>query len=165
MRRAACMLWLLILSTFCAAQSSETNFPVGPQYLITNGTPEFLHSIATPSLSFNPPLAPPPVVEAETGTIEPSTPPPVIDTQSALPEILWGEPKSSTIEIAATSTAVNTPPSLFDAGVTGFFNSQSLHGRDLGMSLADAAAYWKAHKVVVSRLYTNADIERLHGGE
>jgi hypothetical protein len=163
MRLAVCMFCLLILSVFCAAQSAETNFPMGPQYLITNGTPEFLRSIATPSLSFNSPLAPAPVVATETGTLEPSTPPPVIDTQTALPEILWGEIKPSTIEITSTSTVMNAPPSLFDAGVTGFFNSQSVRDRDIGVSLAQAAAYWKAHKTLVSRLYTNADIERLHG--
>lgn len=33
--------------------SQETNFPVGPQYLITNGSPITLRPIATPSLSLS----------------------------------------------------------------------------------------------------------------
>lgn len=40
---------LPLLAGFCFAQ--ETNFPVGPQYLITNGTPLTIRPIATPSLS------------------------------------------------------------------------------------------------------------------
>jgi hypothetical protein len=40
---------LPVLAGICFAQ--DTNFPVGPQYLITNGTPLTIRPIATPSLS------------------------------------------------------------------------------------------------------------------
>jgi len=42
---------LLVVSGVSAAQ--DTNFPVGPQYLITYGNPLFLHPIETPSLSLS----------------------------------------------------------------------------------------------------------------
>jgi hypothetical protein len=33
-----------------------------------------------------------------------------------------------------------------------------------GITLGEVAMFWKAHKSHAPRVYTNADIERLHGG-
>lgn len=49
MRLKSALVLLPVLTGICFAQ--ETNFPVGPQYLITNGTPLTIRPIATPSLS------------------------------------------------------------------------------------------------------------------
>lgn len=49
MRLKSALALLPLLGGICFAQ--ETNFPVGPQYLITNGTPLTIRPIATPSLS------------------------------------------------------------------------------------------------------------------
>lgn len=51
MRPHCLLVVLLVLSGISAAQ--DTNFPVGPQYLITYGNPLFLHPIETPSLSLS----------------------------------------------------------------------------------------------------------------
>ena len=49
MRPKSIVLVIFMFAGFAFAQ--ETNFAVGPQYLITNGSPMTLHPIATPSLS------------------------------------------------------------------------------------------------------------------
>ena len=53
MRLACCLLFALM--GIGAAQ--DTNFPAGPQYLITFDSPMFARPLATPSLSLNAPLA------------------------------------------------------------------------------------------------------------
>ena len=63
MRSFVCACCLLVLAGICWAQ--DTNFPVGPQYLMTFGSPLLARPIATPSLSFETPLL-------EAGTIEAS---------------------------------------------------------------------------------------------
>jgi hypothetical protein len=32
------------------------------------------------------------------------------------------------------------------------------------VTLGESASFWKSHKLHASRVYTNADVERLHGG-
>jgi len=49
MRLQPFLVLLVVLVGTCSAQ--ETNFPVGPQYLVTMGNPMLLRPIATPSLS------------------------------------------------------------------------------------------------------------------
>ena len=51
MRLASLFCFLIALAGISAAQ--DTNFPVGPQYLITGDSPMFLHPIATPTLSLS----------------------------------------------------------------------------------------------------------------
>src|SRR5436305_14060801 len=75
---------LLLLTAFvgiCVAQ--DTNFPVGPQYLITTNSTLFLRPIGTPSLSFEPmPAAP--AVATQSASSTPST-------EAYLPSVYWGE--------------------------------------------------------------------------
>ncbi len=49
----------------------------------------------------------------------------------------------------------------FNPGVRQFTTSSDLHERGYGMNVAEVAAYAKAHKRSATRVYTNADIDRL----
>jgi len=49
-------------------------------------------------------------------------------------------------------------------GVEQTTDAQELRGRGLGVTVGEAASFWKKHKVAAAHLYTNRDIERLHGG-
>jgi hypothetical protein len=183
------LLWvsfIFILGGISAAQ--DTNFASGPQYLITGQSPMFLHSIETPSLSFGPSSAiAPPVttknIEASQVVETPTSAPSGVD----LTEIYWGKPENtantgeteasesetsavqntqvqaSDIEISGTNPTQPLPASLFDTGVTGIADAQSLHERGYGVSIAESAAYWKAHQSRPVRTFTNKDVERTPG--
>jgi hypothetical protein len=58
MRRTQLLIFFVVFAGFCVAQ--DTEFPVGPQYLITTSSSMLLHPIATPSLSLGeaPPATP-----------------------------------------------------------------------------------------------------------
>ncbi len=93
---------LLGLSGISIAQ--DTNFPVGPQYLITTTSPLLLHSIATPSLSLGqalPSLSS--VTQAEVGPGP--TPSATSPSDTFLGDVYWGEHRSSEI----TGRRLETP--------------------------------------------------------
>jgi len=163
---------LLGLIPFLAAPSfaQDTSFSAGPQYLITTD-PMFLHSIATPSLSLGE-GAPAAVIPFATQTV--ATEP--VPTETALPpstgtpsvtdfsRIYWGSPvaaPSSEIEITSAALPPNLPAGIFEPGVTGITNAQTLRQRGYGLSVAEAAAYSKANKRRASRVFTNEDLARL----
>jgi hypothetical protein len=175
-----------VLSGISAAQ--DTNFVSGPQYLITGQSPMFLHSIETPSLSFGPSSATAPPVTTE--NVEASQ---VVETPTSVPsgvdltEIYWGKPQSavstgeteasgvgtseiqtnevqtSEVEISSAQPMQPLPASLFDTGVTAIADAQSLREEGYGVSLAESAAYWKAHQKQPVRTFTNKDVERTPG--
>jgi hypothetical protein len=157
---------LLVLAGISAAQ--DTNFATGPQYLITGSSTMFLHSIATPSLSFGPSSAPAPAVTTE--TVPASQ---VIETPPTLPRnvdltgIFWGAPEasepSSEIEITTTQTPQNLPASITNVGVTAMVDPQSLREQGYGISIAEVAAFWKTHGRHATHILTNKDAERVHG--
>jgi hypothetical protein len=166
MRLATLFCLLLALSGFSAAQ--DTNFPVGPQYLITRDSPMFLQPIATPTLSLStpPPSAAEPALATEPVPEAPSTSP-VPLSQPDLASIYWGEnvtgKTSASSEIELSSTAPpSVPASILDTGVTGTTDAQSLRQRGYGVPLGDTASFWKSHKPHATRSYTNADVARLH---
>ena len=64
------------------------------------------------------------------------------------------------IELKGGPVPANLPASMFDAGVTGTATPQSLLHRGYGLSLGEAAAYWKAHKKPAPRVFTNRDLQR-----
>jgi hypothetical protein len=173
MRHAGAFLFLVILVAGLAAQ--DTNFSVGPQYLVTT-SPLFLHSIATPSVSLEP--LPAGSTWVEEASAQETTPPPPGGPQNDvyLPSVYWGDDwvqhvrgessvaGSNVSEIEITSPQ-NTPPlpeSLLNAGVTRITDAQSVLASGFGRTLGEVSAYWKA-KHHVPRVYTNADIARLHG--
>jgi hypothetical protein len=163
-------LWLLlIVAGVCAAQ--DTNFHAGPQYLITQSSTLFLHSIATPSLSFQSEAAPAPFASPG-GTPETVPVSQVEETPAPLPagmnlgRIYWGPfpdvaKQASEIEIAGSELPKNLPASITDVGVTAVLNVQSL--RQEGTSLGETAAFWKSHAPHASRTYTNKDVQRASG--
>ena len=179
MRLASLLCLLLALTGISAAQ--DTNFSIGPQYLITSDSPMFLHSIATPTLSLS---APTPGLSAPASEA-PAEPPSVSSAppfQPDLARIYWRGPEvtenvsemgaknanenvsqnPSEIEIASAPLPGALPASILDTGVTGMTDAQSLRQRGYGVSVGETASFWKAHKPHASRHYTNADVQRLH---
>ena len=155
---------LLMLAGSSVAQ--ETNFPVGPQYLITSGSPLFLQPIATPSVSFGSGLPAPSAVSTEATAKADEETVAVVSAvleaqqQIALPSIYYGFPRVSVVEIAS-GEAVSLPASILGPGVVEFTTPQALRERGYGVTLAEAAAKWKTHTLRARRIYTNEDLERL----
>ena len=170
MRLASCFFSLLLLTGISAAQ--DTNFSVGPQYLVTGSSPMFLHPIATPSLSLST-SAPSPSAPAAEALPEPSSPFAGAPPQPDLTRIFWGEPASEKspeqvtenvgeIEITSAQPSQPLPASIVDPGVTSMTTAQSLRVWGFGAPLGETASFWKTHKPHASRRYTNADVQRLH---
>ncbi|HWY04201.1 MAG TPA: hypothetical protein VNX60_11065 [Candidatus Acidoferrum sp.] len=163
MRLASFCFLLFVLAGISAAQ--DMNFAVGPQYLMTSGSPMFARPIATPTLSLDAPLPSlpslpevgPPVAD------QPFVPNPEIQGPDLLP-VYYGYPMPSVVELTSTEAASEVPQSIINAGVVGMTNVQSLRERGYGVTLGESALFWKSHKLHASRLYTNTDVERLHGG-
>lgn len=171
-----------LVAVFAAgiALGQDTNFPDGPQYLLSSipdarsaSSNFFVRSISTPSVSL-----PGPALEvgasnatsnlnagAETQTIV--APEAVGLTEANLSPINDGLPTANVIEITspATSTAsAEIPQNIFDIGVGRIIEAKDLRETDYGVTLPGAAAYGKEHVRRATRVYTNADIDRLHGG-
>lgn len=95
--------WLL-LAGICAAQ--DTNFQLGPQYLITTGSTMLLHPIATPSLSLEPGL--PPVPNAPSGVAATPTSE-AAPSNTFLGDVYWGEHADNEIVGRRLTTPSMTP--------------------------------------------------------
>ena len=168
---------LLVVSTQGVALGQDTNFATGPQYLMNYGSPLLAHPISTPSMS----LASPPlevgasdatgvlIAGASAQNVLPPSP-------DALPKIdlfpiYYGGPpvgENAGISFSYTtepsSLPSEIPPSISDSGVWQMTTAQALRERGYGVTLAEAAAYGKARIRHGTHVYTNADIDRLHGG-
>jgi hypothetical protein len=163
---------MLVLALQGAAFAQDTNFPTGPQYLMNHGSPMFARPISTPSMS----LSEPPleigadtatavlIAGAENQTVLPPSP-------DALPKvdlfpIYYGVAPVNVIEIRfpEASSSRELPASILDTGVWQVTTAQALRERGYGVTLAEAAAYDKVHYRRATRVYTNADIDRLRGG-
>lgn len=171
MRLALTFCVLLPLSAISFAQ--DTNFPVGPQYLITTADTLLLRPIETPSLSLESGL--PPAVFASDATLASDS---VLNsgpsngaqssatgnalTTSDLATIFWGEPSVREIVVTDEPGPSNLPASIANFGVTGMTDAQTLREQGYGVSMADSAAFWKTHKRHAPHVYTNEDLERLH---
>jgi hypothetical protein len=159
--RFACLFSLIVaLAGIAAAQQPETDFPVGPQYLITQPYPTILQPIATPSME---PWQQPGVVSPESGVAGPV----MINIPAYLPWVYWGYAPPGAVEVVPETEAVPAPSGLPEAyvnlGVSAIATPTWLHDHDCGMSLAQVARYWKAQHLQATHVYTNADIERLNG--
>jgi len=165
-----CILLFLIGS----AIAQDTNFAAGPQYLLT-GAPLLAHSIATPTLSLDAPL--PPVEPAsisipEAATEVPFTTNPQLEHQADLIPIYYGADNHYGVSTAAvvevsfpeggTELSAALPASIVESGVTELVDAQALRVRGHGVTVAEAAAYWKTHKLPARRNFTNEDVKRLH---
>lgn len=159
--RLSCLVGiLLIVGGMAFAQQPETNFLVGPQYLITQPSPTLLQPIATPSYE---PSQPSGVLSSETGVAGPVT----ITLPAYLPSVYWGYPPPGEVEVSSqpepASAANSLPPGYVDTGVDAIATPSWLHDRDYGMSPAQAARYWKAQHLHATHVYTNKDIDRISG--
>ena len=87
---------------------------------------------------------------------------PIIDFFS----IFYGEPSANVIEVSLASepSTSELPPSILDTGVSQVTTVQDLRERGYGVTLVEGAVYAKAHIRHANRVYTNADIDRLHTG-
>lgn len=170
--RVSCSCMLLVLFALGVASAQETNFPSGPQYLMNYGSPFFARPISTPSMSFTqPPLEVGGsnttgilIAGAENQTVLPPSP-------GALPKIdlfpiFYGRPPVNVIEISFSSepSSNRLPASILDTGVWQIATAQTLRERGYGLTLVEATAFGKAQTRHANRVYTNADIERLHRG-
>ena len=98
MRRSWPILMLFAMCGFLAAQ--DTNFSVGPQYLVNTNSPLLLHPIATPSMSLDAALAPTPTA---------STPEAAPPSNTFLGGVYWGDHSSSEIVDRRVSTPSMSP--------------------------------------------------------
>jgi len=164
-----CFLLFLIGS----AVAQDTNFAAGPQYLLS-GSPLLAHSIATPTLSLDAPLPPVEAVsisvpEAATGV--PFATNPQLEHQADLIPIYYGVDNhygvsTAVVQISfpegAAESLAALPSSIVESGVTELVDAQALRMRGHGVTVAEAAAYWKTHKLPARRNFTNEDVKRLH---
>jgi hypothetical protein len=162
MRLATLFCLLLVLAGITAAQ--DTNFSVGPQYLMTSGSPLFAQPIATPSLSLEAPLPGIPSLPQVGPAVEnePFVANPELRRQADLFPVYYGYQPISDVEITSAQPTIALPASILDSGVTGMTTVQSLRLRGYGVPLGDTAAFWKSHRPHAIRVYTNADVQRLH---
>ena len=151
---------ILMACSVALAQQAETNFPVGPQYLITQPYPAMLQPIATPSLE---PWQPTGVVSPQTGEAGPV----LITVPAYLPSVYWGYEPPGSVQIVPEPEPApvpgNLPADYIDVGVSDVATPAWLNEHDYGMSLVQVARYWKEQHLRATHVYTNEDIERLNG--
>jgi hypothetical protein len=164
---------LSVVTVFLVALSSlafgqDTNFNKGPQYLLT-GSPMLARSIATPAYSLaGPPLetgADNATAGLHAGAENQYEPAPNPDAQPSINlfPIFYGRPAVSVVEVSFSPEAPSKPipNSILNAGVEQIGDWATLQERGYGITLAEAASLSKktAH---ATRVYANADLERLH---
>jgi hypothetical protein len=170
MRICGLLCFVLALAGVGAAQDS--NFAVGPQYLMNYGSPMFMRPIATPTLSLSETAAPAAVVTPEASYSSSAGTSVSVPVQPDLRRVYWGsqdetEPAVETggvIEISGAAPAANLPASIVNVGVQETVDAQALRLRGYGVTVSEASAFWKVHKPHAVRVFTNRDVERLHGG-
>lgn len=159
-------------------QNKDTNFNTGPQYLANFGSPMFLRPISTPSLSLGAATPAAPENSAQPATVAEAEPAPASPPSPDLFRVYYGgsvegaaeastEPNETVageIELSSAKIPSTLPSSIANVGVEEILDSHSLRERRYGMDLAESAAFWKTHTPHASRVYTNADVARLHGG-
>jgi hypothetical protein len=167
---------ILALGLAGTAFAQETNFASGPQYLMTTGSAMFARPISTPSTSLSgPPLEvgasdATGVLIAGAATHYELPPVAVVLPKIDLFPIFYGDAPVSDIEVRFPKPTENAgsgpqlPPRIGDGGVWQATTAQELREGGYGMTEAEAAAENKKSGARSTRVYTNADIERLRGG-
>lgn len=167
----------LMLSALGAAFGQDTNFATGPQYLMNpdptnHGSPLFARPISTPSLSLSAPPLETGASNATAGLAAGADNQTISPQRSPVPDLLpvyygYGAPRASVVEISFPESEVpprELPPSILGTGVWQTGTAQALRQRGYGLTVAEAAAHSKAQTRHAKRVYTNDDIDRLHGG-
>lgn len=156
-------LLLALLSLIAISAAQDTNFSQGPQYVIT-GNAAFLHPISTPSLSLDaslPPISSLPEV-GPTVTDQSYVSNPELRHAADLFPIYYGYPMVSVVELTGEEVSLTLPASITGVGYTVAADPHTLRELGYGVTVGEAASYWKAHTPRANHVYTNADIERLH---
>jgi hypothetical protein len=163
---------LLVLVGASAAQ--ESNFAVGPQYLMNYGSPILARSIATPSLSLDSSVVASGTTASDTVSAPENqvvSPVSEVPPQADLFPIYYGAPRVSVIGLSFSTPGEKSdslhplPVSFVESGIVELTDMPSLRLRGYGVTLPEVASYWKAHRVSLPRVYTNADTERLRPHE
>lgn len=165
---------LLVLCAVGLAPGQDSNFSSGPQYLMNYGSPFFARPISTPSLSLMSPSLDAGASNATQGLVagaenrivppsQPDAPP-----RANLFPIFYGPPAASMVEVSFSETSSASlasphPASILDTGVLQATTAQALRERGYGVTVAEAAAHSKTATHHAPRIYTNADIDQLHG--
>jgi hypothetical protein len=155
---------ILIFAGICSAQ--DTNSSQDSSY-----GPHFQHPLETPSLDLSAPKSQSPNAPATEHTGVPDSPAfGGLENQSQVDEVYYGSQSSGTplpptvAEFVPVEPAAPPASGSFNVGVSAIANPSGLRDQGYGVSLAQAAAYWRLHKTQVVRTYTNADTARLPGG-
>lgn len=152
---------LLSLSVFLVGISAaqDTNFPVGPQYLMNYGSPLFAAPIATPSLSLEAPLPGIPKLPEIGPEVrdQPYLTNPELQHQANLFPVYYGYQMISVVEITSAELPRELPASI-TGGVIELTTAESLGEGGYGVPIDYAASFWKAHTPRAKRVYTNAEI-------
>jgi hypothetical protein len=153
---------VLLLSMVEFVSAQDTNFSVGPQYLIPTNS-AFLRPIATPTYNLDAPLPPIPELPQVGEPVEnqPYIPDPLYQDGPDLYSIYYGYPLPSLVVLVSEEGTPLIPASLTEEGSAGFIDSQSPIQMDYGVPLGESASYWKTHRQAAARVYTNADIQSL----
>ncbi len=177
MRISCVLLSILALLGVCSAQP-EMQFPEGPTYLLTQGSALFARPVVPPTLNIQSPLVPFPTPVDVSATEEeflrslpPLPPPDLFPMFYGVPEYgeyEYGPPEESEIYVSFREPEEQQawmgklPMSIVTSGVSEFTTASALKFRGYGITLPEAASYWKTHEERAAHVYTNADIERLH---
>jgi hypothetical protein len=152
--------------------AQDTSFSTGPQYLM-NGSPLFATPISTPIMSLPAPAAATGASDATAGLATGATNQTIPASEAVSPPVgdlfpvYYGEPAVSVVDRGVSNVdnsrpaAASRPAQFFDAGVAQITSPQTLRERGYGETVAQAAAYQKAHTRRGVRVYTNEDIDRL----
>lgn len=97
-------LLLSLLVVFVAGSSfaQDTNFPVGPQYLVTSGSPMLLQPISTPSMSLSAPMPDPYIDQTQLAAAVISAPRPTVP-DAFWSDVFWGQDKPVTPRVVTPS--------------------------------------------------------------
>ncbi len=166
---------LLVILAAGVGLGQDTNFASGPQYLMTSGSPMWARPISTPTMSLPAPTLETGASDA-TGVLIPGAADRTVLPSGAASEpaidfypIFYGVRPPSVIEISFAgasseqSISATLPASIVDTGVGQMITPQALRERGYGVTLPESATRQKARIRPGTRVYTNADIDRLHG--
>jgi hypothetical protein len=162
---------LCMLLMVGGAYAQESNFASGPQYLMNSVSPLFARPIATPSLSFDTPSLFTRPGTGEYGGSASSEQEPLatvseLQGQADLFPLYYGVPRVSVINLSFRESRGGRPQSglpagFVEPGVVELTDVASLRLRGYGVTLPEAAAYWKGRHESLPHVYTNKDIEDL----
>ncbi len=88
---------------------------------------------------------------------------PELPHQADLFAVYYGYPMASVVELSSAEPPRELPATLLDSGVVVTNDAPSVREQESGITLGEEALFWKTHKPHAPRIYTNADVERLHG--